>query len=312
MKCIKHFFLALFVGGLYVSNSFAAKAVSDSSPLGDGAPGKPDASVEAFKEEIEIIPAEISIKFPKLIEKLNEKLKKIINKDLVDNMFNDHRLEVYGYPFVRTGTIEERRERLKRIKAEYKENVLSKQSVLTGHAFASSYQRLFSKLKREKGVNAHSLVAVMRVESNFGMNLGDRSVLNNLYSLYLISERKSRKKFAANQIACFLRISEKQGWDPFSVKGSWAGAFGNTQFIPCTYEKYAVDGNGDGIINLFTPEDAFASTANLLHAMGWRKNPRLALWRYNHWDFYVDLTFLYKDAVHKHIAEQQRLLVLKQ
>jgi membrane-bound lytic murein transglycosylase B len=89
--------------------------------------------------------------------------------------------------------------------------------------------------------------------------------------------------------------------DPFSVLGSTHGAFGLLQFIPSSFLVFAVDGNGDGVIDLFNPDDAFHSTGNYLSKFGWdmkdEKKQRKALWRYNHDRIYVDVVTKYAKAI---------------
>ena len=84
------------------------------------------------------------------------------------------------------------------------------------------------------------------------------------------------------------------------MKGSWAGAFGICQFIPSSYVRFAVDGNGDGVIDLFDFRDAVASIANYLKAHGWENGrleaKRQAIYAYNHCDSYVDAVLAYAKA----------------
>jgi membrane-bound lytic murein transglycosylase B len=89
--------------------------------------------------------------------------------------------------------------------------------------------------------------------------------------------------------------------DPFEVKGSSHGAFGLLQFIPSSFQKFAIDGNRDGKIDLFNFEDAVASSANYLQKQGWgkkEKQKKRALHAYNHDWGYVKTVIKYSKLIH--------------
>lgn len=288
MKRIVCCLVPFFVWGVFIQKSFAEES-----------------------REIKVIPISISNSFPELIKKLKKELEKVAGKDLTDKMFRDHRLKVYSSPFVRTGTAKKRKDNLKRVKEEYEKNVMSSESLNAGAIFLHTHWDFLTALEKKTSVDPYTSVTMLRIETNFGKVLGDRPVLNNLYSLYLISPRTKRKQFALNQISCFLKIAKANNWDIFSIKGSWAGAFGLPQFIPCTYKAYAIDGDGDGIIDIFKMKDAFANAANLLEKCGWVRNKRKALLCYNGWGFYADLALKYRKSVRVVYAKQKLMLVLK-
>lgn len=103
------------------------------------------------------------------------------------------------------------------------------------------------------------------------------------------SERKS--KWAINELVAMSEIEKKFGIDFNKVYGSWAGAFGISQFLPSSYLNYAVDGNNDGKIDLFNIEDAAFSVANYLNKHKWgdsTEQKRKAIWSYNNSNDYVD------------------------
>ena len=119
-------------------------------------------------------------------------------------------------------------------------------------------------------VDSDILVALWGVESFYGKNLCNFIIINSLASL---SFDGRRKKFFLNQLKNSLEIIEKNNFSIKDYKGSWAGAFGQTQFMPSTFLNYAVDYNGDGIKDLKKNSlDALASGANYLKKMGWKKN----------------------------------------
>ena len=88
-------------------------------------------------------------------------------------------------------------------------------------------------------------------------------------------------------------IADRLGIDPLSIRGSGAGAFGLAQFLPTSYLSYGVDGDRNGRVSLFSPDDAIASCANYLKAHGWRSGlshaeRREVIWHYNRSDPYID------------------------
>jgi hypothetical protein len=122
-----------------------------------------------------------------------------------------------------------------------------------------------------------------------------------LFTLAVIENRRSA--WAENELVELLRILQKLNKDPFSIRGSWAGAFGIAQFVPSSYARFAVDGNDDGMVDLFDFSDATASIANYLKAHGWEKDRpeknRQAVYAYNRCDNYVAAVFTYARAVNK-------------
>jgi len=106
---------------------------------------------------------------------------------------------------------------------------------------------------------------------------------------------RSRKKadWGYEQMKVLLRIAEREGVDPFRIEGSWAGAFGLPQFIPTSYWDYAVDGDGDGRVDLYNEDDAIFSIGNYLATFGWgeeisAEKQKAVLRRYNNSGLYVD------------------------
>ena len=91
-------------------------------------------------------------------------------------------------------------------------------------------------------------------------------------SLSTLSFDKRRSEFFTNELLTILELIDKQIVDPSILYGSWAGAFGNFQFMPSTIEKYAIDYNDNNLIELKNNSDSFASAANYLSKMGWKKN----------------------------------------
>ena len=109
----------------------------------------------------------------------------------------------------------------------------------------------------------------MGIETNFGTYVGKMDILSSLATL---SFDKRRSKFFTNELITILKLVEAGTIDHRILYGSWAGAFGNFQFMPTTIDKYAIDYDKNNIIELKSIEDSFASAANYINKIGWKKN----------------------------------------
>ncbi|MEK7651512.1 MAG: lytic murein transglycosylase [Patescibacteria group bacterium] len=146
-------------------------------------------------------------------------------------------------------------------------------SIQAGKRFIEDRGEVLEKVRQKYGVSPNFIAAILRLETNFGSFIGNHLAVNALYTVGLAYPKKSRD--ARRQLNSFIDLSRKYGWDPFSIKSSWAGAFGIPQFMPGSF-AYAVDGNGDGVIDLFNMDDAVMSAGNFLKIHGWRNNDPLA------------------------------------
>lgn len=127
------------------------------------------------------------------------------------------------------------------------------------------------------GVDRFTLVAIWAVESSYGAVLADANVVRPVIrSLATLACRDpGRPAYWRDELAAVLAIRARGEAPPGQLTGSWAGAMGHTQFMPTVYERYAVDGDGDGRRDIWTSAaDALASTANYLAATGWRRGER--------------------------------------
>ena len=128
-------------------------------------------------------------------------------------------------------------------------------------------QEVLEKVAKEYGVQARFIVALWGLESNFGKIQGGHSVIASLVTLAFDGRRETMYK---NQLWAALDILKEGHITLDKFKGSWAGAMGQTQFMPTSFNAYAVDYNGDGRKDILTTEeDAFASIANYLKQAGW-------------------------------------------
>ena len=151
---------------------------------------------------------------------------------------------------------------------DYLASLVDGERVLDGTAMLVQYKTELASIAEQYGVDAQTVVAVWGVESNYGQNTGGRDIVESLATLSCMGRRQS---FFSGEFVAALKILQAGDFERDLFKGSWAGAFGQTQFMPSTFLRLAVDGDGDGKRNLITnPVDALASTANFLKRAGWR------------------------------------------
>ena len=128
----------------------------------------------------------------------------------------------------------------------------------------------FIKLIDNKfSVEKSLLLALMGIETNFGTYVGKMDILSSLATL---SFDERRSEFFTRELITLLKLVELQKIDHDILYGSWAGAFGNFQFMPSTIEKYAIDYDKNDIIELKSTKDSFASAANYISKIGWKKH----------------------------------------
>ena len=141
-----------------------------------------------------------------------------------------------------------------------------------GRRLLAEHRELLDRLQQTYGVPGHYLVAFWGLETNFGGYLGDLPTLDALATL-ACDER--RAEFFTGEFLIALELMERERLRADDMQGSWAGAMGQTQFMPSTYLRYAVDGDGDGRIDLWgSPADALASGAHFLARLGWERGLR--------------------------------------
>jgi len=153
----------------------------------------------------------------------------------------------------------------------YQQRLVTPSRINLGRKFLEQHATQLNLVAQETGVDAAIIAAIAGIESNYGNNMGKHLALRVLATLSFDYPRRSQ--FYQRQLAEFFRLSHSQGLDPMLVKGSAAGAVGMGQFIPTSYRDFALDGDGDGRIDLFHSEaDNFASIANYLARHGWQAN----------------------------------------
>ena len=124
-------------------------------------------------------------------------------------------------------------------------------------------------IEKDFQVEKELLLALMGIETNFGKYLGKMDIVSSLATL---SYDKRRSDFFTKELLILLKLVDKKIINKSILYGSWAGAFGNFQFMPRTIKNYAIDYNKNNIIELKNIEDSFASAANYLKTIGWEKN----------------------------------------
>jgi len=194
---------------------------------------------------------------------------------------------------------EEKKERIRKAREEYLDDLLSEASVKRGQKFLVTNDSLLSVVEGSLQVDKEIIASVLRIETNFGNFLGNYKVFNVFNTIFAESPSIKKQRRAEKELVALLILCRENGLDPLMLKGSWAGAFGLCQFIPSGFEPCALDGDGDGKIDLFSLADAVWSTANYLKKWGdwrlgrWDKRNERAVYAYNHSRFYVKTVELY-------------------
>jgi membrane-bound lytic murein transglycosylase B len=145
----------------------------------------------------------------------------------------------------------------------------NKNKVKKGLALYKKEKLTIDKIEKEFFIEKELLLALMGIETNFGKYLGKMDIVSSLATL---SFDKRRSEFFTKELIILLKLVDQQIIDKKILFGSWAGAFGNFQFMPRTIRNYAIDYNKNTTIELKKTEDSFASAANYLNKIGWKKN----------------------------------------
>ena len=186
-----------------------------------------------------------------------------ISKDVVDDVMSDARFlpKVIQYDryqpefYEDTFTYIKKRTNTKKVKK--------------GLALYKKEKLIIDKIDKKFLVEKELLLALMGIETNFGKYLGKMDIVSSLATL---SFDERRSEFFTDELLILLRLIDKKIIKKDILFGSWAGAFGNFQFMPRTIRNYAIDYNNNKTIELKKTEDSFASAANYLKTIGWKKN----------------------------------------
>ena len=151
---------------------------------------------------------------------------------------------------------------------DYLAPLVDDQRIGDGRAMLETNATTLAQVERQYAVDPQTVVAVWGVESDYGRAFGKRPLLQSLATLSCFGRRQA---FFRGELFATLLLLQAGDLKPEGLVGSWAGAFGHTQFMPSTYRRIAVDGDGDGRRDLVgSIPDALASTANYLVRAGWR------------------------------------------
>jgi membrane-bound lytic murein transglycosylase B len=145
----------------------------------------------------------------------------------------------------------------------------SSQKVNKGIKLYKKNENFINLIDNNFSVEKSLLLSLMGIETNFGTYVGKMDILSSLSTL---SYDKRRSAFFTNELITLLQLVEKEIIDHNILFGSWAGAFGNFQFMPTTIKNYAIDYDKNDIIELKSIKDSFASAANYMNKIGWKKN----------------------------------------
>ena len=145
----------------------------------------------------------------------------------------------------------------------------SSKKVSLGKKFYEKNSTLINTVENEFNIERELLLALMGIETNFGTYVGKMDILSSLATL---SFDKRRSEFFTKELLILLKLIDDGIIDQNILYGSWAGAFGNFQFMPSTIKNYAIDYNLNETIELKNTTESFASAANYIKKLGWKKN----------------------------------------
>lgn len=205
-------------------------------------------------------------------------------------------------------------------------NTYSATSVSKCKEFLQTNMAMLDSAEKKYNVPKEVITAILWIETKFGTVLGNNHLPSVFFSTALVNEEQfldinlkvvsatdttdstktelsekvrkrsiSKAKWALDELVSMAKIEKQYGISFDTISGSWAGAFGIPQFLPSSYLGYAVDGDGDGVVNLFNTTDAIHSVANYLAKHHWgntEKKQRKAVYSYNNSNDYVDAVLL--------------------
>lgn len=152
----------------------------------------------------------------------------------------------------------------------YSEHIAAPGKIGEGRALLKKYRKLLNEIGRRYGVAPQVIVALWGIESSYGRNKGS---FNTVDALATLAYQGRRADFFRAQLIAALQILDQEHMDSAALRGSWAGALGQCQFIPSTYLKYAVDYDKNGKRDIWgSLPDTFASIANYIATEGWNKD----------------------------------------
>ena len=146
---------------------------------------------------------------------------------------------------------------------------VTKSKIKKGISLYKEKNFIINEIENKFSVQKELLLALMGIETNFGKYLGKMDIVSSLATL---SYDKRRSEFFTKELLILLKLIDDRTLDHSILFGSWAGAFGNFQFMPRTIQNYAIDYNSNEVIELKEIDDSFASAANYINKIGWKNN----------------------------------------
>ncbi len=191
---------------------------------------------------------------------------------------------------------------------QYRKYFMTEDRIQAGVDFFRAHRELLAQAEQAYGVDAGILTGLLGVETAYGTRTGTYMVFSALYTITL--KVPSRTDWAANELAEWLKLCYRQRIAPHSVKGSYAGAFGFFQFMPSSFNRFAVDFDGDGRISFDEWPNVVGSVANYLALAGWQRGGSLdkpaknyyAIFAYNHSDNYVRVIVELRGEIMRRLA----------
>ena len=228
----------------------------------------------------------------------NELKNSSVPRAFVDQLFDDARLAIDPAVIPRVSTPSEGLPY-----ERYRLIFITERRIGGGAAFVKAHHTLLDQVSQRYGaLDPLLLVSLVGVETVYGAAAGGHVVFNALYTL--ADRVPPRMRFAERELAELIKFCQADGRDAYSVKGSYAGAFGYGQFIPSSWNKYAVDFDGDGFKSHDRWPDVLATIANYLTLNGYRRDAagtRRAVYAYNHSDNYVRVVLELRDEIAKRL-----------
>lgn len=159
---------------------------------------------------------------------------------------------------------------------DYRKLFVTSDRITQGVAFWRDHAAALARAERESGVPAAIIIAIIGVETRYGRNTGNYRVLDALTTLSF--DYPPRAEFFRGQLVEYFVLAREQKLAPDRVLGSYAGAMGFGQFMPSSYRKYAIDFDGDGVVDIINDiDDAIGSVANYLRGHGWQRGAPIAV-----------------------------------
>ncbi len=151
---------------------------------------------------------------------------------------------------------------------QYVSNTVTEKRVARGRTLLDEHRALLSRVAQQSGIKQEILMALWGKETDYG---GYTGKFNTIESLATLAYEGRRRAFFEKELLAAIHLMDRLKWSPERLQGSWAGAVGQCQFMPSNYIRFAVDGDGDGRVDLWhSMPDVFFSMANLLTHEGWR------------------------------------------